>query len=94
MTDCLIIGFNDSDFPDYVRMVESMGRDQGAYRDLALAFIEDGGKPYRALDALSLLQGPGGRPYQNTDFLWPTITYSGWGCRSTASRRSSRVSMP
>jgi radical SAM PhpK family P-methyltransferase len=77
VTDCLIIGFNDSDFASYVRMVESMGKGLGAYRDLALAYIEDGAQPYRALDYLSHLQEPGGRRYHNTDFLWPTITYLG-----------------
>jgi anaerobic magnesium-protoporphyrin IX monomethyl ester cyclase len=58
-------------------MVESMGKRLGAYRDLALAYIEDGGKPYRALDYLNRHQEPGERCYHNTDFLWPTITYLG-----------------
>ncbi|MBV8416099.1 MAG: hypothetical protein JO251_12895, partial [Verrucomicrobia bacterium] len=53
MTDCLIIGFNDADFDDYVRMVKAMGVDAGAYRDLRLAFIEYEGRAYRALDLLS-----------------------------------------
>lgn len=78
MTDCLIIGFNDSDFNDYVEMVRSMGENSGAFRDLNLAFITHEGKQYRALDILSHFQ-PAHRTdfYHNTDFLWPTITYLG-----------------
>jgi anaerobic magnesium-protoporphyrin IX monomethyl ester cyclase len=75
MTDCLIIGFNDSDFNDYVRMVEVLGTRWGAYRDLALAFVEEDGTYYRALDILSRLHRPGGRLFHNTDFLWPAVTY-------------------
>jgi anaerobic magnesium-protoporphyrin IX monomethyl ester cyclase len=75
MTDCLIIGFNDSDFNDYVRMVAVLGTNWGAYRDLALAFVEEDGTYYRALDALSHFHGSGGRHFHNTDFLWPAINY-------------------
>ena len=77
MIDCLIIGFNDYDFNRYANMIESMGKKWGAYRDLALAFIEKDGRYYRALDLLSHFQGPEGRFYHNTDFLWPTIAYLG-----------------
>jgi radical SAM PhpK family P-methyltransferase len=81
VTDCLIVGFNDYDFASYVDMVASMGTSSGAYRDLALAFIPLGGRPARALDVLTAYhfegrEGPV-RPFHNTDFLWPTITYLG-----------------
>ena len=81
MIDCLIIGFNDSDFGDYVQMVKSMGQDSGAYRDLNLAFIEYEGKPYRSMDILNRfyaedkLNPP--KPFHNADFLWPVVTYLG-----------------
>jgi anaerobic magnesium-protoporphyrin IX monomethyl ester cyclase len=81
MTDCLIIGFNDSDFNNYVAMVRSMGGDSGAYRDLNLAFIEIDNEPYRSMDILNRFchkkKGINDRPLNNTDFLWPTITYLG-----------------
>jgi radical SAM PhpK family P-methyltransferase len=77
MIDCLIIGFNDSDFENYVRMVRSMGVDSGAYKDLALAFIKYNDKPYRALDILTHFQPEDDVRYHNTDFLWPTISYLG-----------------
>src|SRR5262245_12325397 len=77
MTDCLIIGFNDSNFHDYVRMVRSMGADDGAYRDLRLAFIEFEGRPYRALEMLGRFHNGPYRQFHNTDFLWPTIPYLG-----------------
>jgi anaerobic magnesium-protoporphyrin IX monomethyl ester cyclase len=82
MTDCLLIGFNDFDFPTYVDLVRLMGVDSGAYQDLKLAFIEHEGKPYRALDILSLLHNDGSPAqapprFHNSDFLWPVITYLG-----------------
>lgn len=82
MIDCLLVGFNDSDFETYVNLVGLMGgSDSGAYQDLRLAFIDYEGKPYRALDILSRFhsegrQGPPSR-FHNADFLWPVITYLG-----------------
>ncbi len=80
-TDCLIIGFNDSNFEDYVRMVRSMGIDSGAYRDLNLAFIEYHGKPYRPLDIITHFHSHDTagvhKPLHNVDFLWTTILYLG-----------------
>lgn len=77
--DCLIIGFNDSNFENYVEMTKSISMDAGAYRDLNLAFIEYNNKPYRALDIFTHFQSQDGvsKPFHNTDFLWPTITYLG-----------------
>ena len=77
MKDCLIIGFNDADFDEYVRMVKSMGVDGGAYRDLRLAFIEYEGRPHRALDLLGRFHHGSRYYFHNTDFLWPTILYLG-----------------
>ena len=76
-TDCLIIGFNDSNFDEYVEMVRSMGPQSGAWRDLDLTFIEDEGRRYRILDVLNRVMGQGeaGRPYHNADFLWPVVLY-------------------
>jgi anaerobic magnesium-protoporphyrin IX monomethyl ester cyclase len=81
MIDCLLVGFNDADFPSYVDMVRSMGADSGAFQDLRLAFVEHEGRPMRALDMLTELHGNApGQPRQvfhNSDFLWPVITYLG-----------------
>lgn len=78
-TDCLIIGFSDSSFEDYVEMVQSMGTNSGSYKDLSLAFARLGGKPYRSMDILNHFYSqdkPGDRkPFHNADFLWPVITY-------------------
>ena len=70
---------NDVDFDNYVEMIELMGKNSGAYQDVDLAFIESGGKKYRALDILSTFQDKTGvkRLYHNLDFLWPTIIYLG-----------------
>jgi anaerobic magnesium-protoporphyrin IX monomethyl ester cyclase len=79
VTDCLIVGFFDYPFANYVEMARSMGAESGAYRDLALAFIEYAGQPMRALDILTHFfyegrQSPE-RPFSNADFLWPVVAY-------------------
>lgn len=79
MTDCLIIGFYDADFPAYVDMVRSMGAEAGAYRDLSLAFVEYDNKPQRSMDLLNhfYFQGKPGphEVFHNADFIWPVVTY-------------------
>lgn len=81
MTDCLLIGFNDSNFESYVKIVSSMGTDSGAYRDLNLSFIEFNNRPYRALDMLTYLYPENrdkvNKPFHNQNFLSPTILYLG-----------------
>jgi len=81
MTDCLIIGFNDSNFEDYMKMVRAMGANSGAYRDLNLAFIEYNNRPYRGMDILNhfYYEGKQGvkRPFHNADFIWPVVLYLG-----------------
>lgn len=77
--DCLILGFYDYMFPEYVALVKRLGEHSGAYRDLALAFIEHEGKPERALETLTRLhyesRAAPARPFNNADFLWPVVTY-------------------
>jgi radical SAM PhpK family P-methyltransferase len=83
MTDCLVIGFNDSNFEEYENMVRSMGAESGAYRDLGLAFINYEGKPQRSMDILNrfYFHNKGDtdvvKPLHNADFLWPVVTYLG-----------------
>jgi hypothetical protein len=79
MVDCLILGFFDYPFPEYVAMVRSMGEHSGAYRDLTLSFVTWNGKPYRALDLLTAFRreerNDAEAPFHNADFLWPVVTY-------------------
>jgi anaerobic magnesium-protoporphyrin IX monomethyl ester cyclase len=78
-TDCLILGFYDYPFAEYVDMVQAMGTDSGAYQDLALAFTEYAGRPMRALDLLTHFfyeDRPAPHvPFHNADFLWPVVAY-------------------
>lgn len=77
--DCLILGFYDYPFTDYVTMLRSMGTDSGAYHDLSLAFVEHEGEPMRALDVLTRFHFEDrplpARPFHNADFLWPAVYY-------------------
>lgn len=79
MIECMLIGFNDFDFEEYVRLVAAGGEDSGAYQDLRLSFINYNGGPHRALDVLTQLHEPTDAPltFHNADFLWPVITYLG-----------------
>jgi anaerobic magnesium-protoporphyrin IX monomethyl ester cyclase len=78
-TDCLLLGFYDLPFPEYVEMVRSLGEESGSYRDLALAFMDYNGQPYRALDILNHFYNKrhniSGVTFHNADFVWPVITY-------------------
>src|SRR5260370_39058150 len=77
-TDCLLLGFYDLPFPEYVEMVRSLGEESGSYRDLALAFMEDEGQPYRALAILNHFYNKrhnlSGVTFDNADFVCPVIT--------------------
>lgn len=81
MVDCLIVGHNDGDFPSYVQMLEGMGTDSGAYRDLALSFVQWDGQPTRALDVFNRLgvtdANGDQRRFHNFEMIWPTISYLG-----------------
>lgn len=83
MIDSLIIGFNDSDFAEYVEMVKSMGTTSGAYRDLNLYYLEYKGRPSNSMELLNEFYFENqGRPsipftFHNADFLWPVVTYFG-----------------
>ncbi|MBY3203469.1 PhpK family radical SAM P-methyltransferase [Rhizobium laguerreae] len=73
--DCLILGFYETQFEDYVDMLRSMGSDNGAFKDLALAYVEIDGRPMRALDVLSHFHDGGDQRFHNADFLWPVVAY-------------------
>ena len=77
--ECLIVGFYDYPFADYVGMLRAMGTDSGVYQDLSLAFVEHEGRPMRALDILTHFHYEGRpapeRAFHNADFLWPVVAY-------------------
>ena len=78
MIDCYLVGFNEVDLGAYVRTLSAMGRDQGAYRDLDLAFVTHDSTPYTCMDVIDLFRrqdGLGEGRLSNADFLWPVITY-------------------
>src|SRR4051794_24612873 len=80
MTDCLLIGYNEGKFSDYLNDIKSTGTDSGAWRDVNLAFIEIDGKPYRSMDVLNTFRRADAlaqKTLSNMDFFWPVITYLG-----------------
>jgi anaerobic magnesium-protoporphyrin IX monomethyl ester cyclase len=80
MVDCLIVGYNDMKFENYVKILKSMGTEHTDYRDLNLNFIEYDNKPYRAADILThfyFQDRKKDKPFHNADVLWMAITYLG-----------------
>jgi radical SAM PhpK family P-methyltransferase len=79
ITDCLILGFYEPAFPEYVDLVKLMGTTSGAYRDLALSYMNHNGEPRRALDMLTQVsnarRATPAKPFHNADFLWPVVMY-------------------
>jgi radical SAM PhpK family P-methyltransferase len=80
MIDCLLIGYNETDFGGYLDAVRRMGTDHVSHRVVNSSFIELEGQAFRCMDALNHLywEGrPGGRPLHSFDFLHPVITCLG-----------------
>ncbi len=79
--DCLLIGFNDGNFPEFVEMMRGMGEETGTFRDLNLAFTEIDGTPLRCLDLVNVLSSSKDREFvplfENCDFIWPVLLYLG-----------------
>jgi anaerobic magnesium-protoporphyrin IX monomethyl ester cyclase len=79
MIDCLLVGFNDGNYPEHVKTVRSLGEESPYFRDLALNFIEYEGGVYRSMDILNCFvaedRGGARRRLHNADFLWPVVTY-------------------
>ncbi len=78
MIDCVVVGFNEWSYQDYVTMMQWQGVTAPAYRDLNLNFIEHEGRFYRSLDFLNRYRagaGRGQRRLHNADFLWPVVAY-------------------
>jgi radical SAM PhpK family P-methyltransferase len=75
MADCLIVGFYEGDFPRHEERVRGMGREAGAYKDLALSFVRYEGRPLRALDVINRFRQ--NEHLHNADFIWPVILVLG-----------------
>jgi radical SAM PhpK family P-methyltransferase len=80
MIDCVLIGFNDASYPEYVQRVLARGPNTPAARDLGLNYLDFNEVPCRSMDLLNRFCEEGGaadngRPFHNSDFLWPVITY-------------------
>jgi anaerobic magnesium-protoporphyrin IX monomethyl ester cyclase len=76
--DCMLVGFNEGRFPDYVDLVRSVGEKSGAFRDLRLAYVYYQGQPHRALDLLNTLGGYlSSGCLTNMDFVAPAILILG-----------------
>lgn len=81
-TDCLILGYYETSFVDYVQRVRAKGEQWGGgYRGLNLTFVDFEGQPYRSMDFLNRFYFEGREgiraPFHNTDFIWPTVFYLG-----------------
>ena len=82
MIDCLLIGHNEMNFPEYETMIRKTGVNSGAYRDLNLVFIHIDGKPYTFADVFNRLFKNASNykdfgPFGVGDVLHPAIAYLG-----------------
>jgi radical SAM PhpK family P-methyltransferase len=82
MADCLLLGFYDPDLPNFIKRVRQMGAGTGAYKDLALSFVQSRGRPMRALEAFDGFRREQGEglsdpPLHNADFFWPCLLVLG-----------------
>lgn len=81
--DCLLIGPNEMNFPEYEESVRKMGVHSGAFRDLSLNFIRYNNRPYHAMELFNLFccgngsTGKGIEPVTMGEVLSPAIAYLG-----------------
>ena len=76
--DCMLVGFNEGNFPEYVDLVRATGEKSGMFRDLRLAYACHQGRPHRGLDLLNSLGGQDfSRQLNNMDFIAPAILILG-----------------
>ncbi|MGD2090214.1 MAG: PhpK family radical SAM P-methyltransferase [Candidatus Aminicenantes bacterium] len=54
--DCLFIGHNEMDFPEYEKTIRKMGLDSGAYRDLSLNFFRYENRVYSTAGIYNVLR--------------------------------------
>lgn len=51
--DCVVIGYNETPFTEYAKMIRSWGEDGEAYRDLKMSFLMKDGNPLLYVDLMS-----------------------------------------
>jgi radical SAM PhpK family P-methyltransferase len=76
----MIIGFNDFSFEDYCQMLDQLGPEAAAKRDLRLAFVNFEGSRCHALGVLNKkreMEGLTDLNLNNADFLWPVVMVLG-----------------
>jgi anaerobic magnesium-protoporphyrin IX monomethyl ester cyclase len=83
LVDCLVIGYNEMDFVDYVKKMERMGMDSSAYRYFNLNFILYNDKPLTLPDIFNKLYeenlsiGEAIGKFSQGNFFSNTIAYLG-----------------
>ncbi|UCH93754.1 MAG: PhpK family radical SAM P-methyltransferase [Candidatus Aminicenantes bacterium] len=81
--DCLLIGHNQVNFDEYIKRIQKMGKNSGAYRDLNLSFLQYDGKPYHAAGMFNYIQShylsnqKNFKPLCNKDTFSAAISYLG-----------------
>src|ERR1700704_4136862 len=55
--DCVVIGYNELPFRDYVQTMREFGEGSEAYRDLRSNFVEIDGAPLKYMDLLDRVLG-------------------------------------
>lgn len=51
--DCIVIGYNETPFPEWEELLRGYGRDSEAYRDLQFSFVDLGGESLNYVDLLN-----------------------------------------
>lgn len=77
--DCLLIGYNSVSFSDKVKNLKLLGNNNPFFKDINLAYVDEGEIPSSAMCILNkYATNLSGNPnLNNSDFLWPAITYLG-----------------
>lgn len=75
--DCLIIGNNQMNFPEYVRTIRQMGEKAGAFRDVSLSFYEADGDILSCTDHFNRHYRTDGPKFSYNNILSATATVLG-----------------
>lgn len=75
--DCLIIGNNQMNFPEYVRTLRQMGEKAGAFRDVSLSFYEADGDILSCTDHFNRHYRTDGPEFSYDNILSATATVLG-----------------
>lgn len=76
-TDCLLIGNNQMSFHEYIKNIEKMGEQAGAFRDVNLHYIKSQGRNISMRDVYNKKHLLEETPIKTDDILSATIAYLG-----------------